>query len=174
MGFIDVLQGFFGDLRQEGVPITISQIEDCCQALLLVDWSKEEHFYMAMYSTLIKEQSHSTAFEYIYQYYFRPGNRDKVSKSRWSPPVYRESDLIEEVSGYAYDALPVQGMQSLRGGLSQSTRNPLDQNFQLANLDDVRKMEVLFPLIAKRLAARMIKKNRRNDQNIINFRNTMR
>lgn len=174
MTFLNIIQSFCADLRQEGIPITISQVEDCCRALLLVDWSIEEYFYMALYSTLIKEHSHEPTFKYVYQCHFKPGAREILNQPQWSPPVYRDSDIIEDVSGYATDALPVQGMQALRGGLSQSARNPLDQSFRLANLDDVRKMEAMFPLISKRLAARMIKKNRRNDQNIINYRNTMR
>jgi len=169
-----MLQEFFADLRQEGIPITFSQVEDCCQALLLIDWSMEEYFYTALYSTLVKEHSHESAFANVYHRHFKPGTTEIMSQPQWSPPVYRESDLIEDISGYAIDALPVPGMQSMRGGLSQANRNPLDQNFGLANLDDVRKMETLYPLIARRLAARMIKKNRRNDQNIINYRSTMR
>ncbi|MEA4924490.1 MAG: VWA domain-containing protein [Syntrophomonadaceae bacterium] len=174
MGFLAILQDFWADLRREGIPITISQAEDCCRALKLVDWSIEEYFYMALYSTLIRERSHQPIFANVYAYYFKPGAKPKTTPSQWKAPIYRESDLIENVSEYASEALPVQGMQALRGGLSQGTRNPLDQSFQLADLHDIRKMESLFPLIARRLAARMIKQNRRNDRNIINYRRTVR
>jgi hypothetical protein len=173
MGFFHVLQNFFRELRGEGIPVTASQVEDCCRALLMVNWLNEEYFYTALYSTLVKDNSHQTAFNEVYRRCFYPGFRDTI-EPKWYPPVYRDMGLSDEISGYAADALPVHGMQSLRGGQSQSLRNPLDQTFSLADLDDVRKMESLFPIIAKRLAARMIKKNQLNDQTNINYRKTMR
>ncbi|MGI5920990.1 MAG: VWA domain-containing protein [Syntrophomonadaceae bacterium] len=174
MTFIGVLQEFFADLRREGIPVTFSQVEDCCRALMLVDWSVEQQFYDALKTTLVKEQSHEPAFASIYEYHFKTASTTRIRQPEWRPPVYRADDLLDDISGYAVDALPVQGMQSVRGGLSQATRNPLDQSFRLANLDDLHKMEALFPLIAKRLAARMIKKNRHKELDTINYRHTIR
>jgi len=174
VSFLQVLQDFFEDLRREGVPVTPSQAADCCRALLLVDWTMEDYFYTSLYTTLVKEYGHQAAFKSVYRRHFQPGSRGEMSRQERPGAPDRVRRPIENTSTYAGDALPVHGMQSLRGGLSQGRRNPLDQPFSLASLDDVRKMETLFPVIAKRLAARMIKKNRKNDRCAIDYRSTMR
>ena len=174
MSILNAVQEFLLELRMEGIPITPSQAEDCFQALLLVDWSVEDQFLTALRSTLVKEYSHQAIFQEVYERCFHPGVREKMRREQWLAPIYRDMGPVDDASAYAGDALPIHGMQSVRGGLSQATRNPLDQSFSLANLDEVRKMEALFPLIAKRLAAKMIKKNKHHDYSNINFRSTIR
>ncbi|MCX5780220.1 MAG: VWA domain-containing protein [Firmicutes bacterium] len=174
MSIFHVVQEFLVELRCEGIPITPSQAEDCFQALLLLEWLEENQFYACLSSTLIKEYSHQAIFRALYARCFHPGGKEKPTRELWTAPVYRDMGPMEDGSEYAGYALPIHGMQSVRGGLSQSTRNPLEQSFSLANLDEVRKMEAIFPVIAKRLAARMIKKNVRHDYSHINFRSTIR
>ena len=69
------------------------------------------------------------------------------------------------------------GAPQLRTGSSpfpRSSKNPLEKDFSLLDLDEVRKIEALFPLISRRLAARMIKKKKKNDPSQIDFRRTIR
>lgn len=173
MSFLHHLQGFFADLRREGIPVTTSQTRDCCQALLLIDWTNPDFFYISLYSTLVKDYSYETAFNNVYQRYFSSGPGILTGKDLQPTETLPMSHY--ETAGMAPDALPVQGMASLRGGgLSQALRNPLDESLSLANLEDVQKMEALFPLISRRLASKMIKKNYRDDNSAINYRNTMR
>ena len=40
MTVLHKLQGFFEELRLNGVPITPSQAMDCCQAVLQIDWTR--------------------------------------------------------------------------------------------------------------------------------------
>ncbi|MEQ8235647.1 MAG: VWA domain-containing protein [Syntrophomonadaceae bacterium] len=174
MSFIASIQDFIWSLRHAGIPITSSQVEDCFRAILLVDWDREEQFQSCLGSTLVKEASHQVIFQDLYQRFFHPGDSSTEPSPAWTAPVWREMAPVDDSSEYAGAALPIHGMQSVRGGLSQATRNPLDQSFALANLDEVRRMEALFPVISKRLAARMIKKNMRHDYSHINFRSTIR
>lgn len=174
MGFMTGIEDFVWSLRREGIPITASQVEDCCQAILLVDWSSEARFFSCLNSTLVKESSHQAIFQEVYQRFFHPGTVEPKPLEVWTAPVWRDMGPVDDGSEYAGAALPIHGMQSVRGGLSQATRNPLDQSFSLASLDEVRRMESLFPVIAKRLAARMIKKNKHHDYSHINFRQTIR
>lgn len=172
MNFLYNLQGFFEDLRREGIPVTTSQTRDCCQALLLIDWLNPDYFYITLYSTLIKDYSYETAFNSVYNRYFSSG--PGILSGR-HPNQTRIAPMPQaETAAMAPDALPIHGMASLRGGLSQSLRNPLDETLSLASLEDVQKMEALFPLISRKLAAKMIKKNRHDDNSAINYRNTMR
>lgn len=172
MNFLQYLQGFFEDLRREGIPVTTSQTRDCCQALLLIDWLNPDYFYTTLYSTLIKDYSYETAFNSVYYRYFASGLTMAAGKR--DLPASFAAMPRGEAAAMAPDALPIQGMASLRGGLSQSLCNPLDETLSLASLEQVQKMEALFPLISRRLAAKMIKKNRRDDNSMINYRSTMR
>jgi len=115
MSFFNVLQLFFEDLRQEGIPVLPGQAEDCCRALLLVDWSIEDYFYITLFSTLVKEKSYEIAFRQVYEQHFSfKGQKEAAEKQA---ALAKKKLPIENVSSYAGDALPVQGMQSLRGGL---------------------------------------------------------
>ncbi len=173
MSFLHNLQGFFAALRREGIPITTSQTRDCCQALLQIDWLNPDYFYITLYSTLIKDYSYDTAFNTVYYLYFSSG--PGISGGRNYEQTVPLPISHTASAGMAPGALPVQGMASLHGGgLSQAMRNPLDENLSLANLEDVQKMEALFPLISRRLASRMIKKNYRDDNSAVNYRSTMR
>ncbi|NSW83479.1 MAG: VWA domain-containing protein [Syntrophothermus sp.] len=174
MSFLGALQSFFDDLRREGVPVTPGQAQDCVEALLLVDWEEESFFYTALYSTLVKDHGHLSAFNSVYERHFR-GSKGRSLKARkpWGTPDEGRSQEVS-TAVYAADALPVQGMQALRGGLSQERRSPLDQPLGKANLQDIHKIEALFPVVAKRLAARLKKKNKQDLRYAVNYRQTLR
>lgn len=113
---LGVLQDFFDGLRAGGVPITIGQMDDCSRALLLVEWTDERAFHTALSTTLVKEPSHQWIFENLYRRFFHAAQG--ADEPKWSAPVYRDVGIAGDVAGYMSDALPVPGMQAVRGGLS--------------------------------------------------------
>ncbi|QGT99454.1 hypothetical protein SYNTR_0861 [Candidatus Syntrophocurvum alkaliphilum] len=169
------LQEFFEQLRQEGLPVSPGQANDCFQALLHVDWLIEDAFYSAMSSTLVKNYSYQAIFDDVYKRYFI----DRLPGQYYSDHHYNQQNnaignenISNEGSEFA-QGLPLNSKSSSQappGG----NKNPLEIEFNLANLDDIHKMERLFPVIARRLAAKMIKVHRRNDQNNLNYRRTIR
>ena len=176
MGVFETMQGFFIELRKEGIPVTTSQAYDCCQALLLLDWSEQEYFYSALYTTLIKENAYNKAFEEVFDRYFILGNQpDRERHFINNLDQQKKSPNEEEIT--VSDGDMSLGSSMSRGGSAQSPggrKNPLEQNFTLANIDDIYRMENMFPLITRRLAAKMIQKRKKNDRNRIDFRRTMR
>ncbi|MBC7074706.1 MAG: VWA domain-containing protein [Syntrophomonadaceae bacterium] len=176
MTFFNSLLQFFEELRHEGVQVTPSQAMDCCQALLYVNWLKKEQFYTALLTTLVKEHSYQAIFDEVYSRYFEfdfsmsnPKPKEQLHQ------LIKTVNTAEDPVG-GENQLPV-GLPQNRGSSSQPSRgrkNPLEQEFSEANLEDIRRMEALFPLIARRLAAKMIKKRKRNDRSNINYRGTIR
>lgn len=67
---IENITGFINDLRQAGIPIAASQLDDCFQALLLVDWAEEPVFQPALRSTLIKDAAWQAIFDQLYSRHF--------------------------------------------------------------------------------------------------------
>jgi uncharacterized protein with von Willebrand factor type A (vWA) domain len=181
MAFFHVMQRFCEDLRREGIPVTPSHSEDCFRALSLIDWSVEDFFYSSLFATLIKDYNYKPLFDNVYKRYFKSCinleslKQQLLKKGELSDPereAPEDSVALEEVNAQAAEN---QGSFKNKSTTTPDGRkNPLAQDFRLDSLDDVRRMEALFPLIAKRLASKMIIKNKRNDQNFINFRRTMR
>jgi hypothetical protein len=170
------LQGFFAELRREGVLITPSQATDCCQAVMQVDWEREEYFYSALFSTLIKDFAHQETFDQVFQRYFIPGKEHRhPEKENIAPVVYRPEDFIEQIS--ISGGQMAMGNSLSQGGAAQSpgaSKNPLDQDFSLDSLADIHKLEAVFPIIARRLAAKMVRKRKHNHMAMIDFRRTIR
>jgi len=177
MTFLHNLQGFFEELRQEGVPITPSQAIDCCQAVLHVDWLKEECFYSALFSTLVKDYTYQEMFDNVfYRYFSYYLSRQEIDK-QVIPSKHRKQDEenIDQIS--VSGGQMVMGAPLSRGGASQSPggrKNPFDQDFRLDNLADVHNLEAVFPIIARRLAAKMVNKRSKNNPAMIDFRRTIR
>jgi uncharacterized protein with von Willebrand factor type A (vWA) domain len=83
MTVLHKLQGFFEELRLNGVPITPSNAMDCCQAVLQIDWTREDYFYSALYSTLLKDFAYQEIFDQVFQDYFTfPSSQDPTPEKR--------------------------------------------------------------------------------------------
>lgn len=170
------LQAFFAALRQEGIGVSIGQAHDCCQALLHVDWSDRDCFYAAMSSSLVKEYSLYPVFDELFQRFFQAGHvitgRTGESLSRNDYNTYDPHLVFNEGSSFA-QGVPVNAQDSAQAPPA-ANNNPLETDFRLASIADVRRMELMFPVVARRLAAKMVKKNQRNSAHQLNFRKTIR
>lgn len=175
MPVLQYLQAFFAELRQQGIPVTTSQVRDCCQAVLLVDWSYRDYFYSTLFTTLVKDYSYQKAFDQVFNRFFeeylKPENLKNFKSLKEREP-FRPN---EETAVSDYDL----GMGSPMGrsGSSQAPgglKNPLEQDFGRVSGSELARIEVLVPLLARRLAAKFVKKRKRNDQNKLDFRRTIR
>jgi uncharacterized protein with von Willebrand factor type A (vWA) domain len=175
MTVLHKLQGFFEELRLNGVPITPSNAMDCCQAVLQIDWTREDYFYSALYSTLLKDFAYQEIFDQVFQDYFTfPSSQDPTPEKR-HPIIYRQLDAIEQVS--ISGGQMAMGSSQSQGRAADSpggSKNPLDQDFRLDSMAEIHKLEAVFPVIARRLAAKMVRKRNRKNLAMIDFRRTIR
>jgi len=144
----------------------------------------EDYFYSALFATLLKDYNYKPLFDHVYRNFFK--DSAFIARIKQRKEFLRKEDLdgLEGEDSLAGDLIDdmnaVVGVQSEGTFINKSSsspdgrKNPLAQDFRLDSIDDVRRMETLFPIIAKRLASKMIIKNKRNDQNFINFRRTLR
>ncbi|NLW91784.1 MAG: VWA domain-containing protein [Syntrophomonadaceae bacterium] len=179
---LDDLTSFINDLRQAGIPIAASQLDDCFRSLLLVDWSLEPAFHAAISSTLVKDAAWLPVFEEIYgRHFYHFSQQNQAARDRELHALRNglqnringtgsQSGSVLEAGQFSRnpDACQVRRNQSPR------LKNPITQDFYGATWEEIRRMEAVFPLLARRLATRMVKKRRRNQNAQLDYRRTMR
>ncbi|MEQ8201606.1 MAG: VWA domain-containing protein [Syntrophomonadaceae bacterium] len=175
MPILQYLQAFFADLREQGIPVTTSQVRDCCQAVLLIDWMNRDYFYATLFATLVKDYSYQKAFDLVFNRFFEeylaPENRQHFQTLQAGQP----SRPREETAVSDFDI--GMGTPMGKGGTSQTPggkKNPLEQDFGRVSIEELAAIEAMVPLLARRLAAKFVKKRKRNDQNRLDFRRTIR
>jgi uncharacterized protein with von Willebrand factor type A (vWA) domain len=67
---LELLNGFVGELRKAGLPVSLTENLDAIEALQHVPLEDREAFKYALGATLIKNQSHWRAFETVFEVYF--------------------------------------------------------------------------------------------------------
>jgi len=175
MPVLEYLQAFFAELRQQGVPVTTSQVRDCCRAVLLIDWSHRQYFYTALFTTLVKDFSYQQAFDQVFNRFFEEFLQPDLRQHLARVKDRKISNPDENTAVSDYDigmGVPMGRSASAQapGGL----KNPLEQDFGRVSSDDLSRIEAMVPLLARRLAAKFVKKRKRNDQNKLDFRRTIR
>ncbi len=175
MPLLQYLQAFFAELRQQGIPVTTSQVRDCCQAVLFIDWSQREYFYAALYTTLVKDFSYQQAFDTVFNLFFEEyltsQNLKHFNRMKEREPFRpREETAVSDYDLGMGTPMGRNGSAMAPGGL----KNPLEQDFGQIQVSELARIEALVPLLARRLAAKFVKKRKRNDQNQLDFRRTIR
>lgn len=175
MPLLHYLQAFFNELRRQGIPVTTSQVRDCCQALLLIDWSQRDYFYATLFATLVKDYSYQKAFDEVFQRFFleylRPGNLGHfVTVGEREPLRPSKETAVSDYDLGMGSPMGRSGSSQAPGGL----KNPLEQDFGRVTAEELARIEALVPLLARRLAAKFVKKRRHNDQNQLDLRRTIR
>lgn len=173
---------FINDLRQAGIPIAASQLDDCFRALLMVDWAEEAVFRTALSSTLLKDAGWQPVFEAIYSRHFHflsrqnRATQDKQLQALQAGLQSRISGMGDQSGQVLESGKPsaAPGSCQVRRDQSPRIKNPVTQGFYGASWEEIQRMEAVFPLMARRLAARMVKKRRRNQNAQLDYRRTMR
>ena len=174
MPVLQYLQAFFADLREQEIPVSTSQVRDCCQALLLIDWTNRDYFYSTLFTTLVKDYSYQNAFDEVFERFFNeylsPENRQYFQSVNSEQPS--RSREVTAVSDYDIGmGTPWAKAVQLKPGRK---KNPLQQDFGRISAEELTSIEAMVPLLARRLAAKFVKKRKRNDQNRLDFRRTIR
>jgi uncharacterized protein with von Willebrand factor type A (vWA) domain len=75
---LDVLSGFVTELREAGLPVSLTEHLDAAEALHHVPLEDRQTLKYALGATLVKSSSHWRAFETAFEIYFAPRMSDDV------------------------------------------------------------------------------------------------
>lgn len=179
---VENITAFINDLRGAGIPIAASQLDDCFRALLVIDWAMEPVFKSTLSSTLMKDAAWLPVFDEIYHRHFHylsgqnQAAHDKQLQVLHSGLQNRLSGMGEQSGSVMESGRPSgnPGACQVRHDQAPRVKNPITQDFYGATWQEIQRMEAVFPLLARRLATRMVKKRRRNQNAQLDFRRTMR
>jgi uncharacterized protein with von Willebrand factor type A (vWA) domain len=175
------IQEFITDLRYAGLIISPSEAEDCYKALLSINWSDERSFYTALACTLLKEQIFIDIFNEIYAKHFY--NRIIIDNL---------TDWVEQQNlGISLAAMNQNSdiLQSRDIAKKGQTNKPANTHYQkkknlfsldfyeatyLTPIEDIREMETLIPLLAKKISSKIVVRKKRNQRGQIDYRQTIR
>lgn len=188
-GVLPELYTLFNDLRREGLPVSTADQEVCCRTLLMVDWANEAEFYGAVFASLVKEPEHVRIFDEVFRRHFG-ALADQTGAGKAEKEIAGQGTLLLEI---AMSASRSAGIQSPHGeaefewcedndrhrqGKKRERKNLLKMNFFEAAFnappEDLKRMEDLIPLMARRMAAKMVLKKNRDGKDRLDFRRTMR
>ena len=92
---LDLLNGFVGELRAAGLPVSLTENLDAMEAVRHIPVEDREAFKYALAATLVKSNSHWRAFETVFEVYFSMrGPEYKVGENGADDDVARLMDQI--------------------------------------------------------------------------------
>ena len=83
---VELLAGFIAELRQAGLPVSLTENLDAMEAVKHIPLEDREAFKYALAATLVKNNTHWRAFETVFEVYFSLRGRE-----------YALSDELEEL-----------------------------------------------------------------------------
>ncbi len=94
---LDLLGGFITELREAGLPVSLTENLDAMQAVQHIPLDDREAFKYALAATLVKNQAHWRSFETIFEVYF------SLRGASWQvgddEHAHELDDLLEELAG---------------------------------------------------------------------------
>src|SRR4030095_13178004 len=67
---LDLLTGFTNELREAGLPVSLTENLDALEAVTHIPLEDRDAFKYALGSTLVKNHTHWQAFEIVFEVYF--------------------------------------------------------------------------------------------------------
>src|SRR5438045_3301537 len=67
---LELLEGFIVELREAGLPVSLTENLDAMQAVKHIPLEDREAFKYALAATLVKSNAHWRAFETVFEVYF--------------------------------------------------------------------------------------------------------
>jgi uncharacterized protein with von Willebrand factor type A (vWA) domain len=106
---LELLSGFIQELREAGLPVSLTENLDAMEAVKHIPLEDREAFKYALGATLVKNNAHWRAFETVFEVYF----------SLRGPEFVLDEDALEELLGElpeGMDLSQLEGMQGMAGG----------------------------------------------------------
>ena len=76
---LDLLAGFIQELREAGLPVSLTENLDAMEAVKHIPLEDREAFKYALAATLVKNNAHWRAFETVFEVYFSPARPASTS-----------------------------------------------------------------------------------------------
>ncbi len=110
---LDLLSGFIAELRNAGLPVSLTENLDAMEAVQHIPIGDREAFKYSLAATLVKNHSHWRAFETVFEVYF------SLRGAEWSlDPDASDLDAIEDQEGLQGEG-PGESPQA-QGGAAES------------------------------------------------------
>jgi hypothetical protein len=109
---LDLLGGFIGELRQAGIPVSLTENLDAMRAIEHIPLEDRETFKYALAATMVKNNSHWRAFETVFEVYFSLRGKEYGLGGDEAADLDALADELQEMQGQDGD----QGAQGGGGG----------------------------------------------------------
>jgi uncharacterized protein with von Willebrand factor type A (vWA) domain len=96
-GLLETLAGFVNELRNAGIPVSLTENLDAVQALRHVPLGDREAFKYALAATMVKTNAHWKAFETVFEVYF--SHRGDEYRLGDNPEDDEAEELIRDLLG---------------------------------------------------------------------------
>lgn len=96
-GVLETLSGFVDELRQAGIPVSLTENLDAVEALRHIPLEDREVFRAALGATLVKNDTHRRAFDTVFDVYF--ALRGPVHRLGEAPDLDEAEELVDELIG---------------------------------------------------------------------------
>ena len=113
---LDLLSGFIVELRNAGLPVSLTENLDAMEAIMHIPLEDREAFKYALGATLVKNQSHWRSFETVFEVYFSLRG-----------PEYSITDSIDgdtDLDDFMRQMQSLQGQGEGKGGGSMDGMTP--------------------------------------------------
>lgn len=139
---LDVLQGFVHELREAGLPVSMTENLDAMRAMEHVPFDDRDSLRSALAATLVKHHGHATAFETVFEVYF----------SMFGPGI-RAGDDEGDATGGEADFDQLRAAMDAAGAMGDISNEELAQMLlnALMNMDQ-EQMRVLAAAAVSRFA----------------------
>lgn len=105
---LELLEGFIRELRDAGLPVSLTENLDAMEAVKHIPLEDREAFKYALAATLVKSNAHWRAFETVFEVYF------SLRGKQWALGDELE-ELVEGDDGAEGEMVPIKRMAGLRG-----------------------------------------------------------
>ena len=124
---LELINGFVGELRNAGIPVSLTENLDAFEAIKFIPIEDREAFKFALAATMVKNASHWRAFETVFEVYFslrgpqyQLKDDDQVDElMREMQNQMREGDGKGQAGGAMDSLTPEELMQLLYNALMQ-------------------------------------------------------
>jgi uncharacterized protein with von Willebrand factor type A (vWA) domain len=143
---LELLEGFIQELREAGLPVSLTENLDAMEAVKHIPLEDREAFKYALAATLVKSNAHWRAFETVFEVYFSlRGQQFALGADEELPEVDDEEGMEGEIPGLA-------GMRGSGGGEALTPEELAEMLYKALMEGDDAMMRALARQAVKRYA----------------------
>src|SRR5215213_1132718 len=109
---LELLNGFVVELRNSGIPVSLTENLDAMEAVKHIPMEDREAFKYALAATLVKSSSHWKAFETVFEVYFSLRGKE-YHLGEIDEEMQKLLDQLEEMTGQQQDQAGAGGLEAL-------------------------------------------------------------